>query len=147
MNYTAAAALRPPWALPFRARQPMLRLIDRAGPLKDASVALLYVSSKGSRGSGWVSAELSAVASKGKLIVPLVIDDAGEVDLPPMLRNYQWVDFRASYEEGLAQLLAAFPESVKSGHALEAVHAVVQGSPHSGSLIQESSVRGHMLWN
>lgn len=93
-----------------------LHAIENA--LNDA-VVLLYVSSRNSRGSGWVDAELSSiVGSSGESVVPIIIDDKGEEDLPHVLRAYQWVDFRTTYDKALGELLAIFPDSVKEPNAI-----------------------------
>ncbi len=76
------------------------------GSLRRAS-ALLYVASARSVNSQWMSKELEAVFSRGARIIPVVLDDQGEQDLPQFLRDFQWVDFRHGYEAALAQLLAA----------------------------------------
>lgn len=74
--------------------------------LRQAS-AMLYVASARSVTSLWMAKELEAVLSRGTRVIPLIIDDEGEHQLPSSLREYQWVDFRAGYEDALAQLLAA----------------------------------------
>lgn len=74
--------------------------------LRQAS-AMLYVASARSATSLWMSKELQAVFSRGARVIPLIVDDQGERDLPAFLRAFQWVDFRASYKEALAQLLVA----------------------------------------
>lgn len=69
--------------------------------------ALLYVASARSVNSQWTSKELEAVFSRGARIIPVVLDDQGELGLPHYLRDRQWVDFRQGYEAALAQLLTA----------------------------------------
>jgi hypothetical protein len=81
--------------------------------LTDA-VVLLYISSRQSRGSAWIERERLAFFSTGRLIIPVIIDDAGEEALPDELRIFQWIDFRQSYDAALKNLLAVFPKSVKS---------------------------------
>jgi hypothetical protein len=74
--------------------------------LRQASV-MLYVASTQSAASHWMTKELEAVFSRGTRVIPLILDNQGEQELPVFLRDYQWVDFRAGYKEALAQLLAA----------------------------------------
>lgn len=76
--------------------------------------ALLYVSSQQSRGSGWMQHELLTFFRTGKLIIPIILDDAGEQALPNELRQFQWVDFRQSYVHAIQDLLSVFPSDVKS---------------------------------
>jgi hypothetical protein len=91
------------------------------------AVALLYVSSQQFRGSSWMQAELLAFFRAGKLVIPVIIDDAGEQALPNELRQFQWVDFRKSYEAALATLLSVFPPSVKSTTAVTAAEKQSKG--------------------
>jgi hypothetical protein len=82
------------------------------------AVALLYVSSQHSRGSGWMEMELLAVFRAGNLVIPVIIDDAGEQALPDELRQFQWVDFREPYDSAIQKLLTVFPPSVKSAEVV-----------------------------
>ena len=81
--------------------------------LTDA-VAFVYVSSQQSRGSGWMQHELVAFHQSGRLVIPIILDDAGEHALPSELRQYQWVDFRKSYPDALKTFLSVFPSDLKS---------------------------------
>jgi hypothetical protein len=51
--------------------------------------------------------EVRAVLEHGTPVVPLILDDVGERELPEFLRVFQWVDFRAGYDEALGSLVAA----------------------------------------
>ncbi len=93
----------------------------------DDAVALLYVSSKHSRRSGWVEAELSANLLANKLVIPIIIDNVGETELPIPLRHIQWVDFRQPYDITLNKLLSAFPEFVKTFSTLASVRQRSKG--------------------
>lgn len=55
------------------------------------AVALLYVSSQQSRGSDWMGQELLAFFRAGRLVIPVIVDDAGEEALPSELQQFQWV--------------------------------------------------------
>lgn len=87
--------------------------------LKEA-VALLYVSSQNTEGSRWMEAELLSFFRSGRTVIPVIIDDEGERALPAELRQFQWVDFRESYDKALRSLLAVFPSTVKSESAIQA---------------------------
>jgi hypothetical protein len=82
------------------------------------AVALLYISSRQSRGSEWMETELLAFFRTGKKVIPLIIDNDGEKALPNELRQFQWIDFRESYDDALRTLLSVFPKSVKSDTAV-----------------------------
>lgn len=51
--------------------------------------------------------EVQAALSHGTRVIPLILDDGGEQELPPFLRVYQWVDFRPDYDNALRSLVAA----------------------------------------
>jgi TIR domain-containing protein len=51
--------------------------------------------------------EVQAVLSHGTQVIPLIVDDQGERDLPPSLAVFQWVDFRSGYDDALQKLIAA----------------------------------------
>lgn len=78
------------------------------------AVALLYVSSQQSRSSGWMQHELLAFFRTGKLIIPIILDDVGEHSLPSELQQFQWIDFRESYDDSIRKLLSVFPSDFKS---------------------------------
>jgi hypothetical protein len=69
--------------------------------------ALLYVASARSARSKWMEREVLAVLDYGTRVIPLILDDAGQHELPLLLQRTQWVDFRAGYGEALSVLLAA----------------------------------------
>jgi hypothetical protein len=71
------------------------------------SSALLYVASVRSGRSEWMKMEVQAVLGHGTRVIPLILDDEGERELPPYLAVFQWVDFRSGYDDALRQLLAA----------------------------------------
>ena len=74
--------------------------------LRSAS-AMLYVASAASSSSHWMAKEVEAVLGRGTRVIPVILDDQGELGLPSFLREYQWVDSRPGYEGPLAQLLTA----------------------------------------
>jgi TIR domain len=71
------------------------------------TAVLLYVASANAAQSKWMTVEVEAVVRHGTRVIPLILDDRGEKELPPLLKQYQWVDFRATYDEALAMLLTA----------------------------------------
>ena len=72
------------------------------------AVALLYVASEQSSSSVWMERELLGFFKTRKFIIPVIIDDAGAEALPLELRQFQWVDFRKSYDDGLRKLLVIY---------------------------------------
>jgi hypothetical protein len=97
-----------------------------ADALKNA-VVLLYVSSRQSRGSIWMEKEFLAFFRTGRLVIPVIVDDAGEQALPSELQQFQWVDFRQSYDVALNKLLSVFPPSVKSDSAITTAKEQLKG--------------------
>ncbi len=67
-----------------------------------------------STASSWVGFELNAVLAREIPVIPLIRDDAGEAHLPSVLRRYQWVDFRSSYDEALMRLAKALAHYQRS---------------------------------
>lgn len=72
---------------------------------------LVAVLSRSSIKSKWVQAELNAVLSNqlsgksGTAILPVLIDD---VDIPILLRDILYADFRDDYKQGVSSLIKAF---------------------------------------
>ena len=66
---------------------------------------LLYVASGQAPSSNWIELELQAFMKGTGRVIPLVIDDAGPLVMPPSLRAIQWVDFRGDFHNALAHLL------------------------------------------
>lgn len=101
--------------------------IERA--LRDADV-VLFVVSPNSAASSWVQLETRAAlrhatTGTGKLIIPVVI--GRPISMPPELAQIQWVDFTDNYEQALRQLVAALPESVRSGGGVQPSVAQAKG--------------------
>lgn len=67
---------------------------------------LLYVASNQASSSSWIELELQAFLRGSGRVIPLIIDDAGPVSMPPSLQTIQWVDFRGDFQSALNQLLA-----------------------------------------
>jgi TIR domain len=84
--------------------------IQRA--LFEAAV-LLFVASQNSAESSWMAYELTEYIEKGGKIIPIILDDVGASQLPSPIAQFQWVDFRLSYEEALHLLLISIPENLK----------------------------------
>lgn len=74
---------------------------------------LLYVASQNSVQSAWVERELEEFFAMDKRVIPLVLDDAGAENLPNFLQKFQWVDFRANYDQALQKLLVALPTAMQ----------------------------------
>jgi len=73
----------------------------------ERSSALIVVLSQAALQSRWILAEIRSIAMRGSVkVVPVLIEDVEPSDLPPLLSSIQWSDFRASYDDGLASLLA-----------------------------------------
>ena len=83
--------------------------------LKDADY-LVAVLSKASIGSRWVQAELNArlmeeLSGKGVAVLPALIEDC---ELPTLLKDRVYADFRHDFNAGLQKLLAAFEQEGES---------------------------------
>jgi hypothetical protein len=71
---------------------------------------LIIVLSKASVKSEWVRRELDAalmkeLKKKAVVVLPLLLE---ECDIPPLIANKKYADFRQSYDAGLAELLKRF---------------------------------------
>lgn len=77
--------------------------------------SLIYVSSKHSAESPWMTFELLAYWRKSGTVIPVIIDDDGEKRLPNSLRLIQWVDFRQNYNFALQVLKVALSDMVVLG--------------------------------
>lgn len=78
--------------------------------------ALLFVASKNSVNSGWITHELAVFFEQSNpKIIPVILDDVGAKQLPSFLAQFQWVDFRTDYQSALKFLLTAFPKSIEQG--------------------------------
>ena len=75
--------------------------------LSNSDFLLLWLT-KSALDSGWVDREwrgkLLDEVDTGRVLVLVALAD--ETDVPGLLRDKKWADFRRSYEEGLAQILA-----------------------------------------
>lgn len=81
--------------------------------LKEADVVLLVVS-KDSIASQFVELEWRHVLHETHKRIILAIFEA--VDLPPELEQFEWVDFRGSYEAGLKELIEQLNSPVQESH-------------------------------
>lgn len=82
--------------------------------LKGAS-ALIYVGSQHSAHSEWMNAEVVAFLGQGKLIIPIIADDAAVDAMPPLLRQYQWLDLRHGFERAVDRIVEALRDEVTIG--------------------------------
>jgi hypothetical protein len=83
--------------------------------LKNADY-LVAVLSKASIGSRWVQAELNATlmeefSGKGGAVLPVLIEDC---ELPTLLKDRVYADFRYDFNTGLRKLLAVFEQEGES---------------------------------
>lgn len=74
--------------------------------VKEAKV-LLFVASENSLQSEWIRHELTAFLSLGRPVIPVILDDEGAANLPVMLRQFQWVDFRGGYDQWKVESLTS----------------------------------------
>ena len=82
-----------------------------SGGLRDSDY-LVAVLSKASVASPWVQAELNSalmdqISNKGTAVLPVLIEDC---DVPALLRDRLYADFRGNFEAGLAKLLAVLKQ-------------------------------------
>lgn len=84
--------------------------IDRG--LDDAD-ALVYVASKHSRNSMWMGRELQRFLDRSKTVIPVIVDDLGEQNLPESLRSRQWVDLRHAFGSQVKKIANDLPPSTK----------------------------------
>jgi hypothetical protein len=71
---------------------------------------VLAVLSKNSVRSRWVKEELESAFAKNAegaklFIIPILLDRLSQDEIPPSLRDIQWVDFSEDYQRGLDQLI------------------------------------------
>lgn len=83
--------------------------------LSSADFVAFFISPN-SVGSGWVNEELRVALHRqvsgegGAVILPVILEDA---DVPPLLRQYQWIDLRGGdIEKGVGQLVDAIRHSI-----------------------------------
>lgn len=74
--------------------------------------SLIFILSKSSVLSQWMLSELDAFLTKNKSIFPVIIEDVELMQLPPSIRNIQWIDFQQSYKAGLQLLLHGLLEKI-----------------------------------
>jgi len=80
----------------------------------DNADALVYVASKHSRDSLWMNRELQRFLDRSKRVIPVIVDDVGEQNLPESLRSRQWIDLRYAFGSQVAKLADDLPPSTKS---------------------------------
>jgi hypothetical protein len=86
----------------------------------DAVDYLVVILSRASVQSRWVQAELNAalmaeLSGKGIMVLPVLME---EVEIPPLLRDRKYADFRVKYNDGLRELLVVFNEEKLSAAVL-----------------------------
>jgi hypothetical protein len=128
--------------------------------LKNADY-LVAVVSKASIGSSWVQAELNAtlmeeLSGKGVAVLPVLIEDC---ELPTLLKDRVYADFRDDFNTGLQKLLAVFeqegesaanaaPEvATKAGCILHLSYkAKVEGSPATFGALELEEMLAGVRW-
>ncbi len=92
------------------------------------ATALLYVSSINTPKSEWMMFELQAfIRQHSGPVIPIILDAEGVSNLPDPLKQYQWVDFRESYDLGLQALLQGLPSRLKLPRPLEQKYPISKG--------------------
>lgn len=86
--------------------------------VKEADV-LLFISSTHSAQSEWMQYEVKAAFDRGVPTIPVIIDDSGAQNIPEVLHDIQWVDFRPGYQQAFEQLLSALPGHVRHEQPIE----------------------------
>lgn len=74
--------------------------------LKNAKAVILLVSNS-ALSSTWVTHEVSSLLNRGKLVIPVVVDDFDTSALPGQLERLKRLDFRSGYESSLTKLTNA----------------------------------------
>lgn len=80
---------------------------------------MLVVLSKESSQARWLNAELDAAlmekySGKGIVIVPILIGNVENSDIPQLLRAIRYADFRGEFEDGMRELLRVFGQEVET---------------------------------
>jgi len=106
-------------------------IVDRINQGLSTYDNLVVVLSRASVQSEWVRRELNAslmrqLRSKDIRILPVLVEDC---NVPPLLADIKYADFRSDYNAGFASLLDVFQEDL----ALEPYMDLVQATPASGS--------------
>jgi hypothetical protein len=75
---------------------------------------VVFLISPGSVRSTWARQELQVALHRqvsregGAVIVPVILEDTDNADVPPLLRQYNWIDLRGgNFDEGVRALVAA----------------------------------------
>lgn len=66
---------------------------------------LLYVASRNASTSTWMEQELAAFMRGTGRVIPIIVDDEAPSTLPPLLRQFQWADFRSDFDVAIHSLL------------------------------------------
>lgn len=74
---------------------------------------LLYIASRNSVDSMWMNIELGHIIENQKLVIPIIIDNYSTENLPKEIRNFQWLDLRRNYREGIKELIRTIPNEYK----------------------------------
>ena len=77
--------------------------------LKNAKAVILLLSNA-ALSSTWVTHEVNILLNRGKLVIPIVVDDFDTSALPSQLNRLQRLDLRSAYESSLTRLTDALRE-------------------------------------
>lgn len=89
--------------------------------------ALIFVISPNSTKSKWMIEELTATIQLHKIVLPVIIRDVDVNELPPLIRQIQWADFRASYADGFSSLIKGLESISRSPTPLKALEKKSKG--------------------
>ena len=94
----------------------------------EQSSVLLYVSSKHSIDSSWIASEIEVFrSSERKVIIPIVIDNAGAENMPRGLAMIQRADFRQDYDAAFDSLKTSLIAIVGEREAIKAKPKKIKG--------------------
>lgn len=121
------------------------------------AVGLLFVASQHSRKSTWMGEELKLVLARNAPVIPLILDDAGEKNLPEPLKQIQWIDFRVGYDAAFKELLRALPTGLRGAQPVPArveqskgyvfVNYAEEDSDFVGELKSFLKSKGYAYWD
>lgn len=77
--------------------------------------ALLYLSSKHSRGSMWMAEEVKFFLDQRKLVLPIIVDEDGADAMPPFLQAIQWIDLAHGYDRAIERIVNVISKSIPAG--------------------------------
>ncbi|MBZ0275597.1 MAG: TIR domain-containing protein [Anaerolineae bacterium] len=76
------------------------------GAIRDALAVVFIITPESVRSEFILKVYLEAFKRYNKQIFPVLGGDVQESDMPDLIRNYQWIDFRRDFEKSLSRLVA-----------------------------------------